>query len=99
MKSCIYDFETLSSDVFTAPAVNLAVLMFDESRFIENPYRFEDLVDSCSLIKFDVAEQVQKYGRKIQKSTLNWWMEQPPTLRKMLKPSSDMFRYHGSMIY
>jgi len=89
MKSCIYDFETLSQDVFTAPVVNLAILVFDESRFLTNPYTFDDLVDSCRLVKFDVEEQVKKYNRKIQKSSLEWWGSLGPHGKKMLLPSED----------
>lgn len=87
MTSCIYDFETLSQDVFDGVAVNLAVLKFDEDRFIKQPYSFEELVDSCKLIKFDVEEQVKKYGRKIQQSTLDWWMQQEKSVQKQIRPS------------
>ena len=89
MKSCIYDFETLSQDVFDGVVVNLATLMFDESRFLERPYEFEDLVNDCKLIKFDVQEQVKVYGRKIQQGTLDWWASQGSDAQKLLKPSED----------
>ena len=89
MNSCIYDFETLGQDVFDAVAVNLAVLKFDEGRFVKNPYKFEELVDSCKLIKFNVEEQVKEYGRKIQQSTLDWWMQQDKSVQKQIRPSKD----------
>lgn len=87
MTSCIYDFETLGKDVFTAPAVNLALLKFDESRFIDQPYEFMELVESCSLIKFNVAEQIHTYKRRVELETVEWWEKQDPSLKQMLKPS------------
>lgn len=89
MTSCIYDFETLGQDVFDAVAVNLAVLKFDEDRFVKNPYKFDELVDSCKLIKFNVEEQVKEYGRKIQQSTLDWWMQQEKEVKRQIQPSSQ----------
>ena len=89
MTSCIYDFETLSQNVFTAPAVNLAILKFDESRFLEDPYQYDELVDGCRLLKFNVSEQVKKYGRKIQKASVEWWEQQGAEAKKLLAPSSD----------
>ena len=89
MRSCIYDFETLSQDAFNGVVVNIALLVFDEGRFVNEPYDFLELVNDCTLIKFDVEEQVKKYGRKIQQSTLEWWSKQNKTAQKMLAPSSD----------
>jgi len=89
MTSCIYDFETLSQDVFDGVAVNLAGLRFDEDRFIHQPYKFEELVDSCKFIKFDVEEQVKKYDRKIQQSSLDWWKQKDKAAQKLISPSKD----------
>lgn len=87
--SCIYDFETLSNDVFNGVVVNFAALKFDETRFVSNPYTFEELVESAKFIKFDVEEQVKEYGREIRQSTLDWWKEQGPQAQKQLRPSKD----------
>lgn len=87
--SCIYDFETLSNDAYNGVVVNLAVLKFDETRFVSNPYQFEELVGAAKYIKFNVEEQVKEYGREIRKSTLDWWKEQGPQAQKQIRPSSD----------
>lgn len=89
MKSCIYDYETLSKDMINGVAVNLAAIIFDESRFVKEPYEFEELLEIAHFIKFDVKEQVEKYGRTIQKDTLDWWMKLGPEVRSMIKPSAD----------
>jgi len=85
--SLIYDFETLCIDPSEAVAICLATLIFDQDRFTSNPYEYEELVDMCDFIKFDVQEQVEKYGLKISKNTLAWWSEQGEAANKWLKPN------------
>jgi len=90
MRSIIYDFETLSQNMFTGAAVSLAVLDFDTNRFTDGEgYTYEELLDDALTIKFDIKEQVSKYGRSIQKSTLDWWKKQGAEAQKQLQPSED----------
>jgi len=86
MNSVIYDFETLSQDMVNGVAVSLAVLQYDDKRFLKNPYTYEELLADTHMIKFDVAEQVE-LGRNIQKSTLAWWKNQPKEAQALLAPS------------
>jgi hypothetical protein len=79
----IYDFETLSQNAFDGAVINMAALEFDPNEF----YEFEELVESAKFIKFDVQEQVEKYGRKIEKGTLEWWKNQSKEAQAQLKPS------------
>ena len=44
MNSVIYDFETLSQDMVNGVAVSLAVLQYDDKRFLKNPYTYEELL-------------------------------------------------------
>jgi hypothetical protein len=84
----IYDFETLGQNPLKSAVVCLAALAFSEERFIsDKPYSFSELVQSAKLIKFDAQEQVNIYGRTIDKSTLDWWSKQSPEARKILVPS------------
>lgn len=86
--SIIIDFETLSKDPKTCAVVSCAVLEFDESKFIsDTPYTFESLFFHTGFIKFDVADQVKNYGRKITKETLDWWNNQGEDAKKMIHPS------------
>lgn len=66
-----FDIETggLESDsvIFSA-----AIVWFDETK----QYTYEDLIESCCFVKFDVKEQVEKYNRKFEKDTLAWWKRQ-----------------------
>jgi len=85
----IYDFETLSQDQINGVVTCLAVLKFDESRFVDKAYTFKELVNSAKVMKFSVEEQVKTYERKIDKSTLDWWKEQGSDAQKWIKPSDD----------
>ena len=83
----IYDFETLSQNAFNGAVINIAALQFDPARFLENAYEFEELVEECQFIKFDVHEQVMKYGRKVEQSTIDWWKQQSKEAQRQLTPS------------
>lgn len=87
-KCVVYDFETFSTDTSTGAVISMAVLEYDESKFItKQPYQFEELVDAAVFIKFDVEEQVRRYGRKIDEKTLGWWSRQSPEAQNGIKPS------------
>lgn len=86
----IYDFETLSQDQQSGVVLSMAMLNFSETRFTgELAYTFDELVDLTHFIKFDVSEQVKKYNRKIDKSTLEWWNDQGELAKEQLKPSVE----------
>ena len=90
MDSFIFDFETLGKEVITCPALSVAMLAFDTKRFMDNPYTIDELLDAAVFAKFNVAEQVQKYGRKIEQETLEWWGTQSPEAQKsQFKPSDS----------
>lgn len=83
----IYDFETLSQNAFNGVIVNVAALHFDPDRFNDDPYDYMELVGDAKFIKFNISEQVEKYGRKIQSSTLEWWKKQSKEAQSQLKPN------------
>lgn len=87
-KDCIiYDFETLGQKP-TSAVVCLAGLRFNEDRYLsDNPYTYREILDSAEFIKFSVKEQVEAYGRGIDKSTIDWWKSQPKQARELLDPS------------
>ena len=90
MSECvIYDFETLSQDTRNGVVLSFAITQYTEKRFFEVPYTFEELVATSHFIKFDVSEQVKKYGRKIDKSTVDWWAQQGDEAKKQLAPSPE----------
>lgn len=89
--ACVFDFETLSQEQTNGVVVSMAMLNFSESRFTSDTlaYTFDELVDSATMIKFDVQDQVKSYSRKINKDTLKWWMNQGALAKEQLTPSPD----------
>jgi hypothetical protein len=85
----IFDFETLSTNRTQGVVLSLALLNFSENRFISMPYEYDELIENCHFIKFDVEDQVKNYGRKIDKDTLEWWNNQGPEAKKQLKPTDE----------
>lgn len=88
--SVIFDFETLSLDRFRTVVSCVAGLQFQEERYTsDEPYTFDELIDTASFAKFDVGTQVQHYNRKIDQGTLDWWRKQPKAVQNMLIEPSD----------
>lgn len=88
MECVIYDFETLGQNQRNSVVISFAMLNFSEKRYIDSPYTYEELLDSSKVIKFDVKDQIERYNRKISKSTLEWWNEQGEEAKKQLTPSN-----------
>lgn len=90
MKCVIYDYETLGTDVRTCPILSLALYEFNTARFASKPYTVEEILADSKFYKFSVADQVENYGKKISKDTLDWWNSQPKELKEsQLKPSKN----------
>ena len=88
MNECvIYDFETLGQNQKDSVVLSFAMLSFSEKRYLEDPYTYDELVDSCKYIKFDVDEQVTKFHRLISLETLEWWNSQGEKAKKQMRPS------------
>lgn len=82
----IYDFETLAQ-TGNAVVTSMGLLSFSESRYVENPYTFDELVSLSRYIKFDVSEQVKTYNRHVDQDTVMWWSKQSKEARKQILPS------------
>ena len=88
MNECvIYDFETLSQDTQNGVVTSFALLSFSEKRYIKDPYSYEELIESCAYIKFDVEEQVRTFKRTMSKDTVDWWAEQGAAAKMQITPS------------
>jgi len=90
-KDCaIFDFETLSLDRFRTVITCVAGIRFNEDRYMsDEPYTFDELLEASLFMKFNVGTQVKNYGRKIDKSTLDWWRTQPKAAQDQLIEPSD----------
>jgi hypothetical protein len=85
----IYDFETLSQNPVDGVVISFAMLNYDPMRFAKDPYTYQELLDKCHYIKFDVADQVKSYNRKIEKDTVEWWSRQNKEAQKKIAPRPD----------
>lgn len=85
----IFDFETLSQNPQNGVVISMAMLNFSTYKFVdETPYTYEDLLEKCDYIKFDVKDQVTNWGRKIEKETVEWWKNQSTEAQNTIKPMS-----------
>ena len=81
----MFDVETLGVES-NSVILSLACIHF---RSDEKP-TFRELVDSAYFVKFNVRDQVENYGRKVDKGTLEWWEKQCEIVRKKsFLPSKD----------
>lgn len=86
----IIDYETMGQNVFTLPFVDCSILAFDWERFTsENPYSFHELVSASEKYKVSVKDQIENYGAKVEKSTVQFWSEQDKSVRSKVAPKSD----------
>jgi hypothetical protein len=88
----IIDFETLGKRTRTLVVVDCAYTTFDRNRFADNPYSFEELVDTIQKSKFDVKKQTE-LGFKFGNEDLDWWQSQPPEVQKNLRPCKEDLTY------
>lgn len=79
MECLIYDFETFGTEPTESVVLSCAMLVFDMKIVMgKGPsiYDYDELLKKTKFFKFDVQDQVQNHGRKIDKNTLKWWGEQ-----------------------
>lgn len=86
----IFDYETFGQDMQKCALIDCSYIVFNWDRFTSNdPYTFEELVNFVQRDKFDVQDQVERLGYKVEKSSLQWWMEQDGRARSLIKPSTS----------
>lgn len=88
-KHLIFDQETMSTNVFDGVAIDQSMFVFEWDRFLTKPYTFSEIVDTAVRFKLDVKEQVNDYGYKVEKDTVEFWKNQDKVVRKRMAPSSD----------
>ena len=92
-KHLILDFETFGQSVIKAAIINCAYLVFDWKRFTDKPYSYDELLNSCKMLKLDVKKQVSD-GYIIEPSSLTeFWSKMPADVRKQIQPRDDDISY------
>lgn len=82
----ILDFETIGQCSYQVPALDCSYTTFVWDRFIDEPYSFNELVSNMQKSKLDIKYQVDNYGFSYTKEDLQWWMDQPPEVKRNIKP-------------
>lgn len=83
----IYDFETVGSNSLKAAPVCMAAFCFDRSRFVTDPYSFDEIIDTCFYEKLDFEKIIKSHGYELDKDSFNWWKNLPKEARAQLTPS------------
>jgi hypothetical protein len=74
----MYDVETLGIES-NSVILSMALIYFNPE---EKP-TFKQLVDNAFFVKLNAKDQIERLGRKVTKSTLEWWNEQNVFTRGM----------------
>lgn len=74
----VVDVETLGLRENTV-ILAMAVVPFN----FANPLSFDEYVNNGFMVKFSAEEQIKKYRHSITKSTLQFWKNQPKSVRDM----------------
>jgi hypothetical protein len=82
----ILDFETIGQCARLAPAIDCSYTTFTWERFTDQPYSFQELVNTIQKSKLSIKDQVTNYDFSYKEEDLNWWMQQAPEVKKNIKP-------------
>lgn len=82
----ILDFETIGQCARLAPAIDCSYTTFVWERFTDQPYSFQELVDTIQKSKLSIKDQVTNYDFSYKEEDLNWWMQQEAEVKKNIKP-------------
>lgn len=82
----ILDYETIGQNARLAPAIDCSYTTFEWERFTDQPYTFQELITTIKKSKISIKNQVTNYDFSYKEDDLKWWMEQPPEVRKNIKP-------------
>lgn len=84
----MFDVETLGKET-NSVILSMAILYFNPEEELDH----NQLRENTLFIKLDAGDQVERLGRGVTKSTLEWWEKQCPVVRdKSLKRKSTDVR-------
>lgn len=74
----MFDIETAGIES-TSVVLSAAIIYWSH----EEDFTYNDLIKRAKFVKFDAAEQIKKYKRITDKSTLEWWAQQSEHARNL----------------
>lgn len=88
MKGFILDFETMGQEYLDCAVIDCSYFVFDTDKMIsDDPYTTRTVAE-IHKSKVSVQKQVDKYGWKVYKDTLQFWQEQSKEIQKLITPKS-----------
>lgn len=88
-KHVLFDWETCGNAQEDPNVIvpSLGVLVFDPNEIVP----FDELVKRAVRFKFDVSEQIAKFGRTSHQDTIDWWRkpENADAYKRVIMPSSE----------
>jgi hypothetical protein len=83
----MFDVETLGTEDKSV-ILSAGIIYFDPET--DGTTSLEELINRGLFVKFDVKEQIQKYKRTVDQSTMDWWKKQTEETKVMsFRPSAD----------
>lgn len=80
------DMETLNAyDDAVILSIGLCCVEFSKTACEIGANNFQWLVDKSIEFKLDTTDQIQNYKRTVRKKELDWWREQSPEAKEVLK--------------
>lgn len=81
----MYDVETLGIES-NSVILSMALVYFD----LEKKPTYEDLIKDAFFVKINAKDQIERLGRTVTKSTLDWWEQQAQSVKDFsLNPSAN----------
>lgn len=74
----MYDVETLGIES-NSVILSMACVYFD----IEKKPSYDEIVKSAFFVKLNAKDQIDRLGRTVTKSTLDWWATQAPAVKNL----------------
>lgn len=83
MKHTIFDYETLGVNrLHNVTALEVSFFTFDETRFLDRPYTFEEIIDDTLTLKMDARQQKEKFHTVHDKDAVDFWTRMDEKIKR-----------------
>jgi hypothetical protein len=91
MRHLIIDFETMGQNAVDCAIIDCSAIIVDTEKMVSNnPYTLSD-ISLAKKFKLSIKDQVDNYKWIVYKDTIDFWLSQPDSVKKNIKPlSSDL---------
>lgn len=93
MNHVIFDYETLGVDrLHNVTVLEVSFFTFNEERFLDRPYTFEEIDKDALTIKMDARQQKEKFNTDHERGAFDFWnqMDDAAKRRTFLPSKNDL---------